>query len=148
MKTINLKSVITTGILSGIVILASGFTMIPVVGDEMDKILNSRGLPPLSDWAILFICLVSISIGIFLVFLYSLLKAHFNSKCKAAVTSSLLVFFVTYFLSNASLVLYGFMPLKFAAIGTLWGLGELLLAGVIVPLIYKDNCTHISPNMS
>lgn len=147
MKTINLKSVITTGILSGIVILASGLTMIPVVGDEMDKILNSRGLPPLSDWAVLFICLVSITIGIFLVFFYSLLKAHFNSKFKAAVTSSLVVFFVTYFLSNASLVLYGFMPLKFAAIGTLWGLGELLMAGIIVPLIYKDNCTQISPNM-
>ena len=138
MRTINFKGIITTGILSGIVILASGLTMIPVVGDEMDKILSDRGLPPLSDWAIAFICFVSISIGIFLVFLYSLLKVHFRSKLKAAITTSFIVFFITYFLSNASLVVYGFMPLKFTAIGTLWGFGELLLAGFVGSRLYKE----------
>lgn len=138
MKTVNLKSVLTTGFISGIVILVSGLTMIPVVGDEMDKILANRGLPPLSDWAILFICLVSISIGVFLVFLYSLLKAHIRSTLKAALTASVIVFFFTYFLSNVSLVVYGFMPLKFTVIGTVWGLGELLLAGFVGSRLYKE----------
>jgi hypothetical protein len=138
MKTINLKSVFITGLLSGITILISGLTMIPVAGNEMNEILANRGLPPLSNWAIVLICFVSISNGIFLVFLYSLLKPLWVSKIKTAIISSLVVFFFTYFLSNISLVIYGFMPLKFTIMGTVWGLGELLLAGLVAAKLYKE----------
>jgi len=138
MKSINLKSVIITGILSGIVILTSGLTMIPVVGDKMDEILANRGLPPLSNFAIVFICFVSICNGVFLTLLYSLLKPYFLSKIKTAIISSLIVFFVTYFPSNMSLVVYGFMPLDFSILGTVWGLGELLLAGIVASKLYKE----------
>jgi len=138
MKSINLKSVIITGILSGIVILTSGLTMIPVVGDKMDEILANRGLPPLSNFAIVFICFVSICNGVFLTLLYSLLKPYFLSKIKTAIISSLIVFFVTYFPSNMSLVVYGFMPLDFSILGTVWGLGDLLLAGIVASKLYKE----------
>jgi len=135
----NLKSVIITGLLAGITILVSGLTMIPVARNEFDVILANRGLPPLSDWAILYICFVSISIGVFLVFLYSLLKPLWTSKYKAAIMASLIIFFFTYFLSNSSKVIYGFMPLKFTIMGTVWGLGELLLASLVTAKFYKDN---------
>lgn len=138
MKSINVKSVFTTGLLAGITILISGLTMIPVAGDEMNEILASRGVPPLSNWAIVLICLVSISNGVFIVFLYSLFKLFWESKIKTAVISSLVVFFFTYFLSNLSLVIYGFMPLKFTILGTVWGLGELLLAGLVAAKFYKE----------
>jgi hypothetical protein len=45
---------------------------------------------------------------------------------------------VTYFLSNVSLLAYGFMPVKLTVIGTIWGLGELLLAGIVGSKLYKD----------
>jgi hypothetical protein len=138
MKTINLQSVLITGLLSGITILISGLTMIPVAGNEMNEILANRGLPPLSNWAIVLICVVSISNGIFLVFLYSVLKPLWVSKIKTAIISSLVIFFFTYFLSNTSLVVYGFMPLKFTIMGTVWGLGELLLAGLVAAKLYKE----------
>ncbi len=138
MKTINFKSVIFTGLLCGLTILISGLTMIPVAGNEMNEILASRGVPPLSNWAIVMICFVSISNGVFLVFLYSLLKPFWVSKIKTAIISSLIVFIFTYFFSNISLVIYGFMPLKFTIMGTLWGLGELLLAGLVAAKLYKE----------
>jgi hypothetical protein len=138
MKAINFKSVVSTGFISGIVILISGLSMIPAVGNEMDEVLASRGLPPLSNWAMVFICLVSIANGIFLVFLYSLLKPLMGSKIKTALVSSLIVFFISYFLSNFSLVVYGFMPLKLTIIGTIWGLGELLIAGLVSSKLYKE----------
>lgn len=133
----NFKSVLITGLLSGIIILMSGLTMIPVVGDEMNEILASRGVPPLSNWAIVLICFVSISNGVFLVFIYSLLQPLWVSKIKTAIVASLIVFFFTYFLSNISNVVYGFMPLKFTIMGTVWGLGELLLAGLFAAKFYK-----------
>lgn len=138
MKTINLKSVLFTGLISGIIILISALSMVPVVGNEMNEILASRGLPPLSNRAMAFFCFVSISNGILLVSLYAILKPQFVSKIKTAIISALIVFFFSYFLSNASLVAYGFMPLKFTIIGTAWGLGELLLAGVVGSGLYKE----------
>ncbi len=138
MKSINLKSVLITGFISGIIILISALSMVPAVGNEMDEILAGRGLPPLSNWAMVFFCFVSISNGILLAFLYSILKPLFLSKIKTAIISSLIVFFFGYVLSNASLVAYGFMPLKFTIIGTAWGLGELLLAGLVGSRLYKE----------
>jgi hypothetical protein len=138
MRTINLKSVLLTGFLCGIIILISALSMVPAVGNEMDEILASRCLPPLSNKAMAFFCFVSISNGILIVFLYSILKPLFESKIKTAIISSLIVFFFIYFLSNASLVAYGFMPLKFTVIGTAWGLGELLLAGLVASGLYKE----------
>mgnify|MGYP003593415971 FL=1 len=138
MKTINFKSVLFAGFVSGIIILISALSMVPAVGNEMDEILAGRGLPPLSTWAMVFFCFVSISNGILLVFLYSILKPLFVTRLKTAIFSSLTVFFFGYFLSNASLVAYGFMPLKFTIIGTVWGLGELLLAGLVGSKLYRD----------
>ncbi len=138
MKSVNLKSVLIAGFVSGIIILISALSMVPAVGNEMDEILASRGLPPLSKWAMVFFCFVSISNGILLVFLYSILKHWFVSKIKTAIISSLIVFFFSYLLSNASLVAYGFMPVKFTIIGTVWGLGELLLAGLVGAGLYKE----------
>ena len=34
--------------------------------------------------------------------------------------------------------IYGFMPLRFTIMGTLWGLGELLLAGLVAVRLYKE----------
>ena len=36
------------------------------------------------------------------------------------------------------MVVYGFMPLKLTVIGTIWGLGELLLAGIVGAKLYKE----------
>ena len=138
MKTINFKSVLFTGFICGIIILISALSMVPVVGNEMNEILASRSLPPLSNWAMVFFCFVSICNGILLVFFYSLLKQLFVSKLKTVIVSSLIVFFFIYFLNSASLVAYGFMPLKFTIIGTAWGLGELLLAGLVGSKLYKE----------
>ncbi|HBZ26568.1 MAG TPA: hypothetical protein DEO54_10115 [Rikenellaceae bacterium] len=33
---------------------------------------------------------------------------------------------------------YGFMPVKLTVIGTIWGLGELLLAGIVGSRLYKE----------
>lgn len=142
MKSIHFKSVIITGCIVGLVIMTSGMTMIPVVGDQMDAVLASRGLPPLSNWAMALIAGVSMCNGIFLVFMYAVLRPLLVSRIKTAFVSSLIVFFMTYFLSNVSLLIYGFMPVKLTVIGTVWGLGELLLAGVVGSKLYKEVKHH------
>lgn len=138
MKSINLKSALTSGLIAGIIINISAISMVPAVGNEMNDVLATRGLPPLSNMSMVFFSFVSVILGIFLIFLYTLLKLHIRSKIKTAIISALIVWFIAYFLSNVSLVAYGFMPVKLVIIGTIWGLGELLLAGMVGSKLYKE----------
>ena len=50
----NLKSIVTSGLVAGVVISLSGLSMVAVVGNQMDEALASRGLPPLSPGAMAF----------------------------------------------------------------------------------------------
>jgi hypothetical protein len=135
---INVKSVITSGLLAGLVISISAITMVPVVGNEMDLVFASRGLPPLSFLAMVYFSMISFINGIFLVLLYALLKVQLGSGIKTAVIIASFFWFLTYFLSKVSLVAYGFMPVKLTVIGTLWGLGELLLGSIVGSRLYKE----------
>ena len=135
---INVKSVFTSGLVSGLIINISAIGMVPLVGNEFDVVLASRGLPPLSNMAMLFFSMISFINGISLVGFYALVKEQFGSGIKTAVIVSLVFWFLTYFLANASLVVYGFMPVRLTVIGTVWGLAELLLAGIVGSKLYKD----------
>jgi hypothetical protein len=136
--SINVKSVLTSGLISGIVINLSAIGMVPIVGNEMDVVLASRGLPPLSNMAMLFFSMLSFIFGISLVWLYALVKEQLGAGTKTAIIVSLIFWFLTYFLSNVSLVVYGFMPVRLTVIGTTWGLGELILASIVGSKLYKE----------
>jgi len=134
---INIKSVFTSGLVAGITILAVGAGLIPIVGDQMDKALENLSVPPLSNGAMAYFATISIILGIAIMGVYALIQHKFESKLKAAVTVSIIFWFFTYFWSNAALVAYGFLPLKLVAVGTAWGLLELLAASLVGSKLYK-----------
>lgn len=136
--SINVKSLITSGLASGVIINLSAISMVPVVGDEMDLVLASRGLPPMSNMAMLFFSMISFVFGLSLVLFYVVAKDRLGSGIKTAVIVALIFWFLTYFISNVSLIVYGFMPVKLTIIGTVWGLGELLLASIIGSKLYQE----------
>lgn len=135
---INLKSVIYSGFVTGIVIIISGLGMIPLIGNQMNDVLKNRCLPPLSNGAMSYFASMSILLGVFIMWAYAFIQPHYKAKLKVAIIISIIIWFLTYFWSNAALVAYGFMPLKLAAIGTVWGLLELILAGIIGSKLYKE----------
>lgn len=135
--TINAKSVFTSGLVAGIIIIVIGFGLVPIIGNQMNAVLESRSLPPLSNGAMGFFAFVSITFGISVIWLYALIQAKFQSKLKAAVVSAIVFWFYAYFLPNAALVAYGFMPLALSAIGTAWGILEVLIASVVASRLYK-----------
>jgi len=135
---INVKSVITSGLIAGLLISLSAITMVPVVGNEMDLVLESRGLPPLSNMAMVFFVVLCFINGTSLILLYALVKERLGAGIRTAVIVSVVFWFLTYFLSNVSLIAYGFMPVRLTIIGTIWGLGELLVAGIVGSKLYKE----------
>ena len=135
---VNFKSVLISGFITGLIIIISGLGMIPLVGNQMNEVLESRSLPPLSNGAMIYFALMSIILGISMVATYAFIQPSYTSKMKVAIVISIVIWFLTYFWSNAALVAYGFMPFKLAAIGTAWGLLELVLASIIGSKLYKD----------
>jgi len=135
--TINLKSVITSGLVAGIIISISAITMVPVVGNEMNTVLANRGLPPLSNLDMVYFCFVSLIYGISLVFLYAALKPQFKSKMKTVIITSFIVWILANVIGNVANVVYGFMPMKLTVIGIIWGLMEFLLATLVASRLYE-----------
>lgn len=128
---VNGKSVLLSGVIAAMIIIASAAAMVPLVGNEMDQALADRGLPPLGGPAMAFFGVFSLVMGIVLVWLYAVIRAHFGAGKKTAAIASFIVWFLAYFFSNAAKVAYGFLPIRLTAIGTAWGLVEVALAGLI-----------------
>ena len=136
--SIHAKRVLGPGLAAGLIINLSAFTMVPVVGGRFDAALAERGLPPLSSGAMAFFAAVSFILGVVLVWLYAAVRPRLGPGPRTAAISAAFVWLVGYFLPNAALAVYGFLPASLVAIGTLWGLGELLLASLIGARLYRE----------
>lgn len=134
--TINIKRLFTSGLAAGFVILLIGFGLVPILGSQMDEVLKSRSLPPLSAAAMGFFAFVSLANGMGVTGLFVLMESHFKSKTNAALVASMFFWFFAYFLSNSALVAYGFMPFRLTAIGTGWGILEVVIAGIVGSRLY------------
>lgn len=128
---IELKNIIKSGLVAGFMIIVIGAGLIPVIGDQMDESLAKLSLAPLSNGAMIFLTIYSLLMGIGIMGFYALIQRVIKTRVKSIVITTILFWFFTYFLSNGALVAYGYIPLKLAVIGTLWGLLEFFGAVII-----------------
>ena len=135
---INLKSLFISGFITGLIIIIIGGCLVPLIGNQMEEVLKNRLLPPLSIGAMIFFAFNSIFMGLGVVGLYALLKLIVKTKIIAIITTTIIFWFFTYFLSSAALIAYGFMPIRLTAIGTLWGLLEVFLSLLVGSKLYRE----------
>lgn len=134
----NLKGLFKSGLIAGLIINISAIAMVPMVGNQFDNVLADRGLPPLSNLAMVFFCFLSCFMGFFLIWLYALAKVHIVPGIKTAALVCIVFWFFVYLIPNVSMVVYGFMPIRLTVIGTTWGLVELLIATIVGSRLYQD----------
>lgn len=135
---INTKGVLSGGLTAGLIINVSAVLMVPVVGNEMDTVLASRNLPPMGTGAMVYFAMLSLSLGVLLVWLYAAVRPRLGPGPRTAAIVSVLVWFLACFSANAALVAYGFMPVRLTVIGTAWGLVELVVAGQVGARLYSE----------
>lgn len=135
-ERIKFKNVIISGLLAGFLILVIGAGLFPILGNQMNEILEMRGVPPMSTGSMIYFAAISLVLGITIVGIYAFVEHRYKSKIKVIVVVSLTFWFFTYFLSNSALVAYGFMPVSFVVIGTAWGLLEIFVAALISARLY------------
>ena len=134
---INPKSLLYSGMSAGVTIIIVGTGLIPVLGSQMDEALKKLSVPPLSSAAMTYFGVMSLILGIVMMVIYAWVHKNFETTSGAVITIALFFWFFTYFWSNAALVAYGFMSLKLAAMGTVYGLLELVLAGAVGAKVYS-----------
>ncbi|MEQ1871251.1 MAG: hypothetical protein ABL961_14645 [Vicinamibacterales bacterium] len=135
---INGRRVLTSGLVAGLIISLSALAMVPIVGAQMDAVLESRGVPPLGAGAMVFFVAQSFIFGVVLVWLYAAVQPRFPPGPRTAALVAVLVWYVSHFSANVSNVMYGFMPVSLTIVGTVWGLVELVVAGVVGARLYRD----------
>jgi hypothetical protein len=136
---INVKSVLTSGLVAGLIINFSAIFMVPVAGNQMDEALKARNLPPMAGGAMAYFGVMSLILGVVLVWLYAAVRPRLGPGSKTAAIVSILVWFLAYFFANVSNVVFGFMPIALAVVGTVWGLVELVVAGEVGARMYNEN---------
>ncbi len=135
--------ILKAGLIAGLIIITSAATMVPVVGNEMDLALAKFNLSPLSLGDMIFFFFVSLFLGIMLMWLYSVLFSIYRQRMKTIIISALIIWIPGNLMANVSNVVYGFMPIGLTIIGIVWGLGELLIAGLIGSWFIKNNLEKI-----
>lgn len=135
---INVKGLLTSGLVAGLIINISAIFMVPVVGNQMEEALKARNVPPMGGGAMAYFGVMSLFLGIVLVWLYAAVRPRFWPGPKTAAIVSILVWFLAYFGANVSNVVYGFMPTQLTVIGTIWGLVELVVAGEVGARLYNE----------
>ena len=76
----------------------------------MELALARRDLPPMGTGAMLYFGFVSLVLGVVIVWLYAAILPQMGRGIKTALTASVVVWFLAYFLANVAMVAYGFMP--------------------------------------
>ncbi|MBI5066618.1 MAG: DUF1761 domain-containing protein [Deltaproteobacteria bacterium] len=134
---IDVKRMLAGGLAAGVLINLSALAMVPAVGEQMEAALRERGIAPLGPAAAAWVVVLSLILGVILVWLYAAIEPRLGPGTQTAAVAALLVWFLAYCAPNVSNVVFGFMPLGLTVVGTVWGLVELLLAGAVGACIYR-----------
>jgi len=139
MGRINVARVIMGGLLAGLIINISEYILNDVVlRQEMMAEFARLNLPSIGGGAIAVFVTLGFSLGIVLVWLYAAIRPRYGAGPKTAMCAALTVWFLAYFYSSAMFAAVGMMSTNLIVTGIVWGLVELLVAGVAGAWLYKE----------
>jgi hypothetical protein len=131
--------VVLGGLLAGLVVnISETILNLFVLTAEMDALLKARNLPALSGSAIGGFIFLAFVLGIVTIWLYAAIRPRFGPGPKTALIAALFVWFFAYLYSGTATVLMGMYPLNVAAVGTIWGLVEIVLGSIAGAWVYTE----------
>jgi hypothetical protein len=87
---------------------------------------------------IVWFVLLAFGIGIMAVWVYAAVRPRFGPGVRTAICASLVVWGLAYLYPNVSTIILGLFPTRLMIIATVWGLVEVLVAGVAGAWIYTE----------
>jgi hypothetical protein len=139
MSSINMGRVVVGGLVAGLLINVSEFVLNAVVlVNDMNAAMAALNRPPIDNGMIVWFVLLAFGIGIMAVWVYAAVRPRFGPGVRTAICASLVVWGLAYLYPNVSTIILGLFPTRLMIIATVWGLVEVLVAGVAGAWIYTE----------
>lgn len=139
MGRINLGRVAIGGILAGLIINIGEFILNGVLlEDEMNAAMAALNKPPVDQSMIVWFVLFGFGLGFMLVWTYAAIRPRFGAGIKTAICASTLVWGLAYLYPNLFMIIINLFPRGMMVMATVWGLIEIVVAGVAGAWAYKE----------
>jgi hypothetical protein len=139
MSSINMGRVVVGGLVAGLLINVSEFVLNAVVlAEDMNAAMAALNRPPIDNGMIVWFVLLAFGIGIMAVWVYAAVRPRFGPGVQTAICASLVVWGLAYLYPNVTIIVLGLFPTRLMIIATVWGLVEVLAAGVAGAWIYTE----------
>ena len=139
MGNINVSRVVLGGLAAGLLINISEFVLNAIVlADDMNAAMAALNRPPVDNGMVLWFVVLAFGIGLMTVWVYAAVRPRFGPGVRTAICASLVIWGLAYLYPNLFIVIIGLFPTKLMMIATVWGLAELLVAGVAGAWIYTE----------
>jgi hypothetical protein len=139
MGSINMGRVVVGGLVAGLLINVSEFLLNAIVlVNDMNAAMAALNRPPIDNSMIVWFVLLAFGMGIMAVWVYAAVRPRFGPGVQTAICASLVVWGLAYLYPNLSMIVIGLFPTRLMIIATVWGLAELLVAGITGAWIYTE----------
>ena len=139
MGTINLGRVVLGGLLAGLVVNVSESIFNGLLfAQEMEAAMRSLNRPMVGNQAIAWFIVLGFALGIATIWLYAAIRPRFGAGPRTAACAGLTVWFFAYAYPTAGIEILALFPRRLMAIGTVWGLAEIVIASVVGAWAYKE----------
>jgi pimeloyl-ACP methyl ester carboxylesterase len=139
MGRINLGRVVIGGLLAGLIINFGEFILNGVLLEEqMTAAMAALNKPPVNQNMIMLFVLFGFGLGCMLVWTYAAIRPRFGAGVKTAICASTLVWGLAYLYPNIFMIIINIFPRDMMVMATVWGLFELILAGIAGAWAYTE----------
>ena len=140
MTRINLGRVAIGGLVAGLIINIGEFILNGVLlAEDMNAAMAALNKPPVDPSMIVWFVLFGFGLGFMLVWTYAAIRSRFGAGMKTAICASTLVWGLAYLYPNLFMIILELFPRNLIVVPTLWGLGELILAGIAGAWLYIES---------
>lgn len=139
MGRINLGRVVVGGLVAGLLINISEAIMNGVLfAAEMDAAMKALNKPPIASSMILWFVIFGFGLGMMLVWLYAAIRPRFGPGVQTAICAALAVWGFAYLYPNLFMLVLDIFPRRLTIISIVWGLGEVVVAGLVGARLYAE----------
>ena len=139
MSRINLGRVVIGGLLAGLIINFGEFILNGILlKEQMDAAMVAINKPPVDQNMIMLFVLFGFGLGFMLVWTYAAIRPRFGAGVKTAICASTLVWGLAYLYPNLFMIIINIFPRDMIVMATIWGLVEMVVAGIAGAWVYKE----------
>jgi|SRR5688572_26845000 len=138
MGNINVGRVILGGLLAGLISFISEYVLnVYVIGDESAALMQRLNLPPIGTEQIAVFAVITLLLGIVMIFVYAGLRPRFGAGAKTAVIAGLVIWIVG-FMSALYNAVMGIVPSNVLVVGGAWSLVATIIAAIAGAWLYRE----------